>query len=138
MAAICLQTELFLNTAHYNVLEEITEVERVSFCEDKSDTFSQTEEIEAEQLVPQAQPSLHQPSSWLLEVTKLTKPIFLVAQASLSISPNCQQWVTGTIFPSTSASIPDLIIQPLLNNQVAMEFPIENTIFYITNGRCLL
>uniref|UniRef100_A0A915KHV9 Uncharacterized protein n=1 Tax=Romanomermis culicivorax TaxID=13658 RepID=A0A915KHV9_ROMCU len=130
--------ELFLNAAHDNILEEIPKAEKVIFCEDKSDTFSQTEEIEAEQLVGQAQPSLHQPPSWWLEVTELVEPIFRIAQASLSILRNCQQWVTSTILPSTLASIPDFIIQPLPNNQVATKFPIETAIVNITNGRCPL
>uniref|UniRef100_A0A915KYT9 Uncharacterized protein n=1 Tax=Romanomermis culicivorax TaxID=13658 RepID=A0A915KYT9_ROMCU len=44
-------TEVFLNAGNNNILEEIPEEERVSFYDDKSDTFSQTEEIEAEQAV---------------------------------------------------------------------------------------
>uniref|UniRef100_A0A915IL55 Peptidase A2 domain-containing protein n=1 Tax=Romanomermis culicivorax TaxID=13658 RepID=A0A915IL55_ROMCU len=54
--------------------------------------INQPEEIEAEQLIGQAQPSPHQqPPGWL-EVTELTEPIFLVAQVSVSILPHCQQW----------------------------------------------
>uniref|UniRef100_A0A915IAH9 Retropepsins domain-containing protein n=1 Tax=Romanomermis culicivorax TaxID=13658 RepID=A0A915IAH9_ROMCU len=52
---------------------------------------NQTEEIKAKQAVQQTQPSPHQPSSWQLEVTELAKPIFLIAQAFVSISPHCQQ-----------------------------------------------
>uniref|UniRef100_A0A915JL31 Peptidase A2 domain-containing protein n=1 Tax=Romanomermis culicivorax TaxID=13658 RepID=A0A915JL31_ROMCU len=44
-------TELFLNAANCNILKEIPEAERVSFSDDKLDTFSQTEEIQAEQAV---------------------------------------------------------------------------------------
>uniref|UniRef100_A0A915HU36 Uncharacterized protein n=1 Tax=Romanomermis culicivorax TaxID=13658 RepID=A0A915HU36_ROMCU len=123
---------------HDNVLEEVPEVDRVSFCDDKSDTFSQTEEIEAEQPIPQAQPSPHQPPSWLMEVTELAEPIFLVAQVSISICPNCQQWVIGTIFPPMIVSIPDVIIQPLTTNHIATEFPIETAIINDTNRKCSL
>uniref|UniRef100_A0A915I1Z7 Uncharacterized protein n=1 Tax=Romanomermis culicivorax TaxID=13658 RepID=A0A915I1Z7_ROMCU len=63
VAVVCPQTDLFLNAMHNNVLEENPEAENVSFCEDKSGTFNQMEEIEAEKWVPQAQPSPHQPPS---------------------------------------------------------------------------
>uniref|UniRef100_A0A915KQZ7 Peptidase A2 domain-containing protein n=1 Tax=Romanomermis culicivorax TaxID=13658 RepID=A0A915KQZ7_ROMCU len=138
LAAVRLLTKLFLSTTYDNVLEEIPEEERVSFCEDKSDTFSQIEEVKAKHLVLQSQPSLHQPPSWWMEVTELAKPIFFIAQASVSIWPNCQQFVTSTLFPSTSASIPNLIVQPLPNNQVATEIPIKTAIVNITNGMFLL
>uniref|UniRef100_A0A915INY9 Uncharacterized protein n=1 Tax=Romanomermis culicivorax TaxID=13658 RepID=A0A915INY9_ROMCU len=47
--------------ATYDIfLEEISKEERVSFCEDKSDTFSQIEEIEAEQLVRHPKRSIYQ------------------------------------------------------------------------------
>uniref|UniRef100_A0A915I5J6 Peptidase A2 domain-containing protein n=1 Tax=Romanomermis culicivorax TaxID=13658 RepID=A0A915I5J6_ROMCU len=131
-------TELFLNTMNDNVLEEIPEMERVSFYDDKLDTFSQTEEIEAERAVQQMQPSPHQPPSWRLEVTQLAKPIFLIIQASVSISPHCQQWLTSTIFPSTTATIPRVIVQPLTTNNIAAEFPMETSILNITNSKCLL
>uniref|UniRef100_A0A915L0W7 Uncharacterized protein n=1 Tax=Romanomermis culicivorax TaxID=13658 RepID=A0A915L0W7_ROMCU len=62
------------------ILEEIPEADRP------------LSEIKAEQPTGQAQPSSHQPPSQLMEVTELTEPIFLIAQASVSISPNCQQW----------------------------------------------
>uniref|UniRef100_A0A915KK67 Uncharacterized protein n=1 Tax=Romanomermis culicivorax TaxID=13658 RepID=A0A915KK67_ROMCU len=91
IAMIRPQMDLFLNATHDNILEEIHEAERVSFCEIKSATFSQMEEIEAEKSIQQAQPSPHQLQSWWLEVTKLAEPIFLIAQASVSISSNCQQ-----------------------------------------------
>uniref|UniRef100_A0A915IJD2 Uncharacterized protein n=1 Tax=Romanomermis culicivorax TaxID=13658 RepID=A0A915IJD2_ROMCU len=87
ITAVRPQVKLFLSTAQNNVLEEVPEEERVNFCDDKSDTFSQIEEIEVEQLVRQTQPSLHQWPSRGMEVTELAKPIFLVAQVSLSISP---------------------------------------------------
>uniref|UniRef100_A0A915J4N0 Uncharacterized protein n=1 Tax=Romanomermis culicivorax TaxID=13658 RepID=A0A915J4N0_ROMCU len=45
IAGIRLQTDLFFKAAHNNFLEEIPKVKRVSFCEDKWDTFSQKEEI---------------------------------------------------------------------------------------------
>uniref|UniRef100_A0A915L3P9 Uncharacterized protein n=1 Tax=Romanomermis culicivorax TaxID=13658 RepID=A0A915L3P9_ROMCU len=48
IASVRPQTELFLNAANDNILEEIPEEERVSFYDDKSDVFSQPEEIEAE------------------------------------------------------------------------------------------
>uniref|UniRef100_A0A915I2Q6 Uncharacterized protein n=1 Tax=Romanomermis culicivorax TaxID=13658 RepID=A0A915I2Q6_ROMCU len=64
---------------------------------------------------------------------ELAELIFLIAQASITISWNCQQWVIGTVFPLTSASIPDLIVQPLTNKQVAMEFPVDTIIVHITN-----
>uniref|UniRef100_A0A915HSL0 Peptidase A2 domain-containing protein n=1 Tax=Romanomermis culicivorax TaxID=13658 RepID=A0A915HSL0_ROMCU len=51
IASIPPHMELFLNAPKDKVLEEIPEVERVSFYDDKSDTFSQTEEIEAEKAV---------------------------------------------------------------------------------------
>uniref|UniRef100_A0A915I5L7 Aspartic peptidase DDI1-type domain-containing protein n=1 Tax=Romanomermis culicivorax TaxID=13658 RepID=A0A915I5L7_ROMCU len=74
IASVRPQMELFLNAANDNVLEEIPEEERVSFYDDKP------KGIEAEQPIRQAQPSPHQPPSRQLEVTKLAKPIFLVAQ----------------------------------------------------------
>uniref|UniRef100_A0A915JCR1 Uncharacterized protein n=1 Tax=Romanomermis culicivorax TaxID=13658 RepID=A0A915JCR1_ROMCU len=134
MVSLLLQWNLpFENIAACDkVLEEIAEEERVSFCDDKSDTFSQVEEIEAEQLVGHPSPSLYQTPPWPMEVTELAEPIFLIAQASITTSLNCQQWVTGTIFPSTSASIPHLIFQPLTNNQVAIELPVETVIVNIT------
>uniref|UniRef100_A0A915IZF3 Uncharacterized protein n=1 Tax=Romanomermis culicivorax TaxID=13658 RepID=A0A915IZF3_ROMCU len=100
--------------------------------------FSQIEKIEAEQLVQYRQHSLHQLPMRRMEVMVLAEPIFLVAQASISILPNCQPWVTGTPFPSTSILIPNLIIQPMTNNQVAREFPVETAIVNITNGSCPL
>uniref|UniRef100_A0A915KQY8 Uncharacterized protein n=1 Tax=Romanomermis culicivorax TaxID=13658 RepID=A0A915KQY8_ROMCU len=51
IASVRSQTELFLNAANDNVLEEIPEAERVSFYDNKSDTFSQPEEIKAKQAV---------------------------------------------------------------------------------------
>uniref|UniRef100_A0A915J6C3 Vitellogenin n=1 Tax=Romanomermis culicivorax TaxID=13658 RepID=A0A915J6C3_ROMCU len=98
----------------------------------------QIEEIEAEQLVWQPQPGLHQPPLWQIGVADLAEQIFLIAQASISVSPNCQQWVTGTVFPLTSPSIPHLIVQPLPKNQVAIEFPMETVVVNITNSRCPL
>uniref|UniRef100_A0A915KVP8 Uncharacterized protein n=1 Tax=Romanomermis culicivorax TaxID=13658 RepID=A0A915KVP8_ROMCU len=138
IAAVCPLTKLFLSTTCDNLLEEILEEERVSFCDDKSDTFCHIEKIKAEQSVRHPQPSLHQLPTQGIEVTKLDEPIFLMAQASVSISPNHQQWVTDTVFPLTSTTIPDLIVQPLPNNQVATEFPIETAIVYIANGMCPL
>uniref|UniRef100_A0A915HXA2 Uncharacterized protein n=1 Tax=Romanomermis culicivorax TaxID=13658 RepID=A0A915HXA2_ROMCU len=131
-------TELFLNAVNDNVLEEIPEPKRVSFHDDKSDTFSQTEEIEAEQAVRQMQPSPHQPPSWQLEIMELAKPIFLITQASISISPHCQQWLTNTIFPPTTATIPDVIVYSWTTNSIAAEFPIKTAIINITNGKCPL
>uniref|UniRef100_A0A915JLK9 Peptidase A2 domain-containing protein n=1 Tax=Romanomermis culicivorax TaxID=13658 RepID=A0A915JLK9_ROMCU len=122
-ASVRPHTELFLNAANDNVLEEIPKAERVSFYDDKSDTFSQTEEIEAELAVRHPQPNPHQLPSRQLEVMKLSEPIFLIAQASFSISPHCQQWVTSTIFPMTTATIPDVIVQPLPTNSVTPELP---------------
>uniref|UniRef100_A0A915KAG3 Uncharacterized protein n=1 Tax=Romanomermis culicivorax TaxID=13658 RepID=A0A915KAG3_ROMCU len=84
-------------------------------------------------MVQHLQPSPHQPSSPWLEVTELAEPIFLVAQASVSISPYCQQWVTSTI-PTTTATIPDIIVQPLPTNSIAVELPIETPLINITNG----
>uniref|UniRef100_A0A915KWS5 Uncharacterized protein n=1 Tax=Romanomermis culicivorax TaxID=13658 RepID=A0A915KWS5_ROMCU len=86
----------------------------------------------------QAQPSPHQPHSRPLEVTTLTKPIFLVAQVSVLISPHCQQWVNSTVFPTTTATIPDVIVQPLATNRVAAGLPIETAIINVTNGHCPL
>uniref|UniRef100_A0A915JAN9 Uncharacterized protein n=1 Tax=Romanomermis culicivorax TaxID=13658 RepID=A0A915JAN9_ROMCU len=96
-------------------------------------TFSQTEGIEAEQAVPLWQPSAHQPPSQNLEVRELAKPIFLIAQASVSISPHCQQWMTSTVFTTTTATIPQLIVQLLATNNVAQQFPIETAIVNVTN-----
>uniref|UniRef100_A0A915L9F1 Uncharacterized protein n=1 Tax=Romanomermis culicivorax TaxID=13658 RepID=A0A915L9F1_ROMCU len=134
IASVRLQTKLFLNIAHDNLLEEIPEEER----DDKSDTFSQPEEIEAKQVVRHPQPGPHQPPPWWLEVTQLAKPIFLIAQISVSISPHCQQWVTSTIFPTTTATIPDVIVQPLPTDSVASELPIETAVVNVTNSQCLL
>uniref|UniRef100_A0A915IHW4 Uncharacterized protein n=1 Tax=Romanomermis culicivorax TaxID=13658 RepID=A0A915IHW4_ROMCU len=60
IAVIRLLMKLFLNAACNNILEEIPEVERISHCDDKLDTFSQIEEFEAEHLVRHPPPSLHQ------------------------------------------------------------------------------
>uniref|UniRef100_A0A915IZE3 Uncharacterized protein n=1 Tax=Romanomermis culicivorax TaxID=13658 RepID=A0A915IZE3_ROMCU len=106
------QTELFLNPATDNILEEIPKEERVSLYDDKSDTFSQPKEIEAEQAVRHVQP--------------------------ISISPHCQQWVTSTVHPTTTATIPDVIIQPLPTNSIAAELPIETAVVNVANGQCLL
>uniref|UniRef100_A0A915KY81 Uncharacterized protein n=1 Tax=Romanomermis culicivorax TaxID=13658 RepID=A0A915KY81_ROMCU len=100
IALVCSQTKLFLNAGNDKVLEEIPKQERVSFDDDKSDTFSQTKEIEAEQAVRHLLPVPHQPPPQWLEATELAKPIFLVAQISVLILPHRQQWVTSTIFPS--------------------------------------
>uniref|UniRef100_A0A915KG79 Uncharacterized protein n=1 Tax=Romanomermis culicivorax TaxID=13658 RepID=A0A915KG79_ROMCU len=127
-----------IQDAKLRLKEEIPEEERVNFYDDKYDIFSQLEEIEAEQPIRQAQPSSHQPPTWQLEVAELAEPIFLVAQVSTSISPHCQQWVKGTIFPMTTVTIPDLIVQPLATNNVATELPIETAIINVTNGHCPL
>uniref|UniRef100_A0A915LAZ5 Aspartic peptidase DDI1-type domain-containing protein n=1 Tax=Romanomermis culicivorax TaxID=13658 RepID=A0A915LAZ5_ROMCU len=87
IASVRLQMELFLNPMNDNILKEIPEQERVSFYDDKSDTFSQPEEIEAKQGIWQAQPSPHQVPSRLLEVRELAKPIFLITQVLVSIPP---------------------------------------------------
>uniref|UniRef100_A0A915JXP3 Uncharacterized protein n=1 Tax=Romanomermis culicivorax TaxID=13658 RepID=A0A915JXP3_ROMCU len=71
-------------------------------------------------------------------VTELAVPIFLVAQVSVSISPHCEQWVNSTAFPTTTASIPHVIVQPLATNNVAAELPIETAIVNVTNGHCPL
>uniref|UniRef100_A0A915L2U9 Uncharacterized protein n=1 Tax=Romanomermis culicivorax TaxID=13658 RepID=A0A915L2U9_ROMCU len=130
IASVHLQTELFLNAGHDKVLEEIPEAER--------DAFSQPEEIKAEQPIRQAQPSPHQLLPWWLKVTELTKPISLVAQASVSISANCQQWVTGTIFPSMIITILDVIVQLLPTNSFTKKLPIKTAIINVTNSECLL
>uniref|UniRef100_A0A915HNY1 Uncharacterized protein n=1 Tax=Romanomermis culicivorax TaxID=13658 RepID=A0A915HNY1_ROMCU len=96
IATVCSQTELFLNPANHNVLEEI----------------------------PQEEP--------------LAEPIFLIAQVSSSILPHCQQWVKGTIFLTTTATIPDIIVQPLATNSIAAELLIETAIVNVTNGNCPL
>uniref|UniRef100_A0A915JRM9 Uncharacterized protein n=1 Tax=Romanomermis culicivorax TaxID=13658 RepID=A0A915JRM9_ROMCU len=59
-------------------------------CDDKSDTFSQTEEIEAEKSNQFPAPSPHHLPMWQMEVTELEELIFLMAQALATISPNCQ------------------------------------------------
>uniref|UniRef100_A0A915JUK4 Uncharacterized protein n=1 Tax=Romanomermis culicivorax TaxID=13658 RepID=A0A915JUK4_ROMCU len=81
-------------------------------CPKRSD---QPEEIEAEQLIGQAQPGPHQPPPWWLE-----------------------QWVNSTVFPTTTANIPDVIVQPLSTNSIATELPIETAIVNVTNGHCSL
>uniref|UniRef100_A0A915I5P9 Uncharacterized protein n=1 Tax=Romanomermis culicivorax TaxID=13658 RepID=A0A915I5P9_ROMCU len=125
ITSVCPQTELFLNTANDNVLEEVPEDER-------------PEEIEAEQPIHQAQPSPHQWPPRRLEVTELAEPIFLIAQEMISISPHCQQWVRSTVFPTTTATIPDVILQPLAANNGAAELPVETAVVNITNGHCPL
>uniref|UniRef100_A0A915IWZ6 Uncharacterized protein n=1 Tax=Romanomermis culicivorax TaxID=13658 RepID=A0A915IWZ6_ROMCU len=77
MATVRPLMKSFLSTACDNVLEEIPEDMRVSFCEDKSDTFRQKEEIEAEQSVWYLHPSLHQPPMQQIEVIELAEPFFL-------------------------------------------------------------
>uniref|UniRef100_A0A915HHG8 Uncharacterized protein n=1 Tax=Romanomermis culicivorax TaxID=13658 RepID=A0A915HHG8_ROMCU len=49
-----------------------------------------------------------------------------------------QQWVNSTIFPTTTTTIPDVIVQPLSTNSVASELPIQTPIVNVTNGHCLL
>uniref|UniRef100_A0A915KVJ4 Uncharacterized protein n=1 Tax=Romanomermis culicivorax TaxID=13658 RepID=A0A915KVJ4_ROMCU len=56
-------------------------------------------------------------------------------QASVSIMPHCQQWVTGTVFPTMTITIPNVIVQPLTTNNIAAEFPME---INITNSQCPL
>uniref|UniRef100_A0A915KUB2 Peptidase A2 domain-containing protein n=1 Tax=Romanomermis culicivorax TaxID=13658 RepID=A0A915KUB2_ROMCU len=51
ITTVPLHMELFLNATNHNLLKEIPEAERVSFYDDKSDTFSQIKEIEAEHTV---------------------------------------------------------------------------------------
>uniref|UniRef100_A0A915L2Q8 Uncharacterized protein n=1 Tax=Romanomermis culicivorax TaxID=13658 RepID=A0A915L2Q8_ROMCU len=68
----------------------------------------------------------------------LAEPIFLVAQVSTSISPHCQQWVNSTIFPTTTVTIQDVIVQPLATKNVAAKLPIETAIFNVKNGHCTL
>uniref|UniRef100_A0A915HVD6 Reverse transcriptase/retrotransposon-derived protein RNase H-like domain-containing protein n=1 Tax=Romanomermis culicivorax TaxID=13658 RepID=A0A915HVD6_ROMCU len=58
IALVRSQMELFLNAPNDNILQEIPEEERVSFSGNKSYTFSQPEEIEAEQPSPQLHPSV--------------------------------------------------------------------------------
>uniref|UniRef100_A0A915KTF9 Uncharacterized protein n=1 Tax=Romanomermis culicivorax TaxID=13658 RepID=A0A915KTF9_ROMCU len=48
---------------------------------------------------------------------------------------NCQPWVTSSIFPTTTATIPDMIVQPLPTNSVAPELPIESAVINVTNGQ---
>uniref|UniRef100_A0A915J1U3 Uncharacterized protein n=1 Tax=Romanomermis culicivorax TaxID=13658 RepID=A0A915J1U3_ROMCU len=48
------------------------------------------------------------------------------------------QWVTSTIFPTTTATIPDVIVQPLPTTSLAAELPIETAVVNITNSQCLL
>uniref|UniRef100_A0A915HPE8 Uncharacterized protein n=1 Tax=Romanomermis culicivorax TaxID=13658 RepID=A0A915HPE8_ROMCU len=69
---------------------------------------------------------------------ELAKPIFLVAQASATISPNCHQQVTSNILPLTNALIQDFIAQPLDQNQAPTEFSIAMAIINVTNGKCPL
>uniref|UniRef100_A0A915JUR1 Uncharacterized protein n=1 Tax=Romanomermis culicivorax TaxID=13658 RepID=A0A915JUR1_ROMCU len=138
MASVHLHTELFLNTANDNILQEIPKMKRVCFYDDKSNTFSQTEEIQAEQVVRQMHPSPHIHPSWRLEFTELAKPIFLVPQKSVSISPHCQQWLTCTVFPPTTPTIPYVIVQPLTTISITAEFPIKTPIVKVTNGKCPL
>uniref|UniRef100_A0A915HN66 Uncharacterized protein n=1 Tax=Romanomermis culicivorax TaxID=13658 RepID=A0A915HN66_ROMCU len=125
MASVRPQTELFLNAANDNVLEEIA----------KDD---QPEEIEAKQPIRQAQPSPHQRPPRRLEVTELAEPIFLVTHVSIWISRHCQQWVKSAIFPTTRVTIPEVIVQPLATNSVAVELPVEPAVVNITNGHCPL
>uniref|UniRef100_A0A915I6R0 Peptidase A2 domain-containing protein n=1 Tax=Romanomermis culicivorax TaxID=13658 RepID=A0A915I6R0_ROMCU len=61
-----------------------------------------------------------------------------LAQASVSISPHCQQWETSTIFPTTTATIPDMIVQLLPTNSVTAELPIETAMVNPINGQCRL
>uniref|UniRef100_A0A915KZ21 Uncharacterized protein n=1 Tax=Romanomermis culicivorax TaxID=13658 RepID=A0A915KZ21_ROMCU len=77
----------------------------------------------------------------VIAVIRLLKKSFLSAKCNNileGIREEERQWVTRMVFPSTSALIPDLIIQPLTNNQVATEFQVETAIDNITNGTCLL
>uniref|UniRef100_A0A915JHD6 Uncharacterized protein n=1 Tax=Romanomermis culicivorax TaxID=13658 RepID=A0A915JHD6_ROMCU len=96
-------TELVLNAVNNNILKEIPDAERVKFYDDKSDTFSQPEEAKAEEV------------------------------ASVFISPHCQQWLTGTVFLTRMATVPDVIVQPLTTNNIAAEFPIKTVIINFTN-----
>uniref|UniRef100_A0A915ILW1 Uncharacterized protein n=1 Tax=Romanomermis culicivorax TaxID=13658 RepID=A0A915ILW1_ROMCU len=49
-----------------------------------------------------------------------------------------KQWVTSTVFPTTTITIPDVIVQPLPTNSIATELPIETTVVNITNSQCPL
>uniref|UniRef100_A0A915HLC8 Uncharacterized protein n=1 Tax=Romanomermis culicivorax TaxID=13658 RepID=A0A915HLC8_ROMCU len=83
IASVRPEMELFLKATKNNILEEIPKEDRVSFYDHKSDIFSQPEEIEAGQLIRQAQPSSHYPPPGQLEVTELAEPIFIVTQVSV-------------------------------------------------------
>uniref|UniRef100_A0A915IKF6 Uncharacterized protein n=1 Tax=Romanomermis culicivorax TaxID=13658 RepID=A0A915IKF6_ROMCU len=52
--------------------------------------------------------------------------------------PDIHQWVTSNVFPTSTATIPDVIVQPLPTNSVTAEVPIETAIVNITNGQCTL
>uniref|UniRef100_A0A915J2A9 Uncharacterized protein n=1 Tax=Romanomermis culicivorax TaxID=13658 RepID=A0A915J2A9_ROMCU len=112
--------------------------QRITLLKKSPKRKDQPKEIEAEQAVQHPQPSPHQLPSRRLEVMELAKPIFLIAQVSVSISPDCQQWVTSTIFPTTTATIPHVIVQPLPTNSMAAELPIETAVVNVTNSRCPL
>uniref|UniRef100_A0A915L4R1 Uncharacterized protein n=1 Tax=Romanomermis culicivorax TaxID=13658 RepID=A0A915L4R1_ROMCU len=66
------------------------------------------------------------------------EPIFLISQVSISISLHCQTRVKSAVFPTTSATIPDVILQPLALNSVAAELPVETAVVNITNSHCPL
>uniref|UniRef100_A0A915IS93 Uncharacterized protein n=1 Tax=Romanomermis culicivorax TaxID=13658 RepID=A0A915IS93_ROMCU len=61
-------TKLFLSATYNNVLEEIPEEDRVSICDDKSDTFSQIKEIEVKKSDPSPLPSPHYPPTQQVKV----------------------------------------------------------------------
>uniref|UniRef100_A0A915KSR1 Uncharacterized protein n=1 Tax=Romanomermis culicivorax TaxID=13658 RepID=A0A915KSR1_ROMCU len=54
IASVGPQMELFLNASNDNILEEIPKEEQVSFYDNKSNIFSQPEEIKVQQPIRQA------------------------------------------------------------------------------------
>uniref|UniRef100_A0A915HPA7 Uncharacterized protein n=1 Tax=Romanomermis culicivorax TaxID=13658 RepID=A0A915HPA7_ROMCU len=61
-----------------------------------------------------------------------------IQDVKLSFKVIAVQWETDMVFPLTSALIPNLIIQPLTNQQVPTEFLVETAIVNITDGMCPL
>uniref|UniRef100_A0A915HVY0 Uncharacterized protein n=1 Tax=Romanomermis culicivorax TaxID=13658 RepID=A0A915HVY0_ROMCU len=119
---------------HYNALP----APYVTTPTDSSHTSSQSSEL---LLALPALPSSSTISATTLDTCALnqsTSAANMVIPSKEIASSAPIQWVNSTVFPTTTATIPDVIVQLLSINSVAAELPIETAILNVTNGHCPL